>query len=112
VPPCCRSWRLGSGEGSANFAVGSTVNSCLLAGGSCGGPVPVEPGRDILGFLEEAEEDEENETDANGAPLVLRTNSLISFEGYPYTPMIDEPVSGAGNEDLWTSPPVGGASRP
>jgi hypothetical protein len=100
-----------SGEQSPAFAPGSTINGCLIAGTSCN-PAEFSFGgselmaaasiQDFLAALEE--EDEDNPQEAFSRPPLLRLPSLIELAGYPFAPVVDEPVIGAGNEELWTAP--------
>ena len=55
--------------------------------------------RDVI--EEEVDEDEAEEN----VPTVFYLTPLIelrNFEDYGYEPLIDEPVTGAANEDLWS----------
>jgi filamentous hemagglutinin family protein len=84
---------------SFQFASGSTINGCAVTGSACGVPPPPP---EILGdFVKEIEEEEEEEADDNlTRPPAIGFSRLISLEGSPFLGVIDEPVTGAGNEDL------------
>ena len=112
------------GEHSPAFASGSTINGCLIAGTSCNPPEtvlavpelsPVAVVQDFLAAFEE--EDEDDPQDSFSRPPLLRLPSLIELAGYPFAPVVDEPVIGAGNEELWTTPQtslitIDGAAEP
>ncbi|WP_373488825.1 hypothetical protein, partial [Blastomonas sp.] len=75
-------------------------------------PTP-EPGNDLRVQTDVIEEqlDEKEQQEGDGqinAPVFLTPLiELREFEQFGYAPLIDEPVTGAGNEDLWTPlPPV------
>lgn len=98
---------LTAGEGvnatAADFADGSTVNGCLLNGGGCifyDDEVEVEvevepplfpPVQDVINF---------NLT-ANLPSLSEPLIELADFTSFALEPLIDDPVTGAGNDDLW-----------
>ncbi|WP_375195940.1 beta strand repeat-containing protein [Sphingobium sp.] len=85
------------------YAPGSKINGCLIASaGAC-----VTPGFD-------SRDTWNGVLDPSVAVGRIFTLSLIELrdiiaQGYP--PLIDEPVTGAGNEDLWESP-CGGPDEP
>jgi hypothetical protein len=76
------------------FDTTSTVNGCTITGGSGCRVVPNDPIRDILlGDFGEG-------SVGNLLPL-----ALIQLKDYVTPgdePLIDEPVTGAGNDDLWS----------
>ena len=81
------------------FAQGSTVNGCLVSGGSCGEVFQESPfvsAREIIERLREEDASEASLTRPSGVGF----NRLISLAGSPFFPMVEEPVTGAGNEDL------------
>lgn len=78
----------------------STVNGCLLLSQSCGGDgIVIPPVQDVI---------DQTSLDGatNGDGLVQAFNvpiiQLIDIDTYGFSPSIDEPVTGAGNDDLWT----------
>ncbi|WP_164115409.1 hypothetical protein [Sphingorhabdus sp. Alg239-R122] len=96
-----------SGTGSS-FDQASTINGCLIADPSSCAPV-VPPGtgdnpdtpndRDVI--------EEGLDPDTSGDPGSFFLSPLIElkdFEEFGYEPLIDEPVTGAGNDDLWLPP--------
>jgi hypothetical protein len=99
------------GDQTPAFAAGSTINGCLIAGTSCNPPehsllgpalLAAASVQDFVAAMED--EDEENPQEAFSRPPLLRLPSLIELAGYPFAPVVDEPVIGAGNEELWTAP--------
>ncbi|WP_380876969.1 hypothetical protein ACFB49_10930 [Sphingomonas sp. DBB INV C78] len=94
------------GEGDAtmaSFNPRSTANGCLIVGFSCRFDLPERigiPQQDIITALD-PEEDFDGETG-----LVRAINQpVIQFAeatGLSSEPVIEEPVTGSGNEDLWT----------
>lgn len=97
---------VGVDGGPANFAARSTVNGCLITGSNCGVPIfgesPFTFAKDLIEELEEEEEDDEEEGEDSSQPPRIGFNRLIDMEGSAFVPVIDEPVTGAGNEDLAT----------
>ena len=85
------------------FDPGSTINGCLILGVSaCAGPIEPEPridppnsDRDIIN----RNADEDNAGDGNLLPIALI--ELRDLDGLPWQPVIDDPVTGSGNDDLW-----------
>ncbi len=91
---------------SADAVPGSTVNGCVI-GDRCGTPAvpPIElfpPVQDVVTSV----------IDGNAGPftrldpttLAFRNIPLVSFGDFTPSgsiPLIDEPVTGAGNEDIW-----------
>lgn len=88
---------------SGSYAAGSEINGCLIAGaGSCAASGA------------ESRDNFQGRLDPTGSiarifPLALVQLGDIVAQGYP--PLIDEPVTGAGNEDLWESS-CGGEGEP
>lgn len=79
------------------FATGSTVNGCYI-GIDCNlPPVTVTPPKDIIDILPEP-------PGSGGAALEKLDLPIVSFGEFPSfnsPPLIDEPVTGVGNDDLW-----------
>jgi filamentous hemagglutinin family protein len=85
----------GENGGPATFAQGSTVNGCIIGGNNCAPVALVEPlvaPRDLIEELEEQ--------DVFAPPPVIGFFQLITTEGGPILPVIDDPVTGTGNDDL------------
>ncbi|MBX9813308.1 MAG: hypothetical protein K2X76_01250, partial [Sphingomonas sp.] len=88
-----------TGGGQAGFDPLSTANGCLILNvASCANSSDVQPNDDRLSPA----------LDPRGAfgsgfgPLGLLSFQTLIRNGYP--PLIDEPITGVGNEDLWTPP--------
>jgi hypothetical protein len=93
----------GQQGGNFQFAPGSTVNGCLVTGAPCG--VFFTPANDPVAMsaqtIQSLEEDEEEAAEEGlTRPPAIGFSRLISLEGSPFLPVIDEPVTGSGNEDL------------
>jgi hypothetical protein len=92
---------VGVDGGPANFASRSTVNGCLILGFNCGVVVlPESPLTFAKDVIQELEEEDEEEGENSNRPPEVGFNRLIEMEGSPFVPVIDEPVTGSGNEDL------------
>ena len=94
---------IGATQIEGDFDPASTINGCLIADPA--GCVAVEPlvtfDFAIQGLIEEliAREDEIPATFSEGIESVLI--EIRDPEEYGEAPLIDDPVTGAGNEDLW-----------
>ncbi|MDB5661955.1 MAG: putative outer rane autotransporter, partial [Sphingomonas bacterium] len=102
---------LRSVQGEARLDARSTANGCLIVGTSCVGdlatrPLPmniaasVPPVQDVLGEYEQ-------DSAVDGGADALRAFNvpiieLVDLDPYGFAPSIDDPVTGAGNDDLWT----------
>ncbi len=82
------------------FAEGSTINGCAVGGGPCG--VFFTAGADpaVMETENIRELNEEEEEAALTRPPAIGFNRLITLEGSLFPTIIDEPVTGSGNEDL------------
>ncbi|MEM8695305.1 MAG: hypothetical protein AAGE05_04710, partial [Pseudomonadota bacterium] len=67
---------------------------------------PDTPGEPIQDLVEEEIEEEESGSGMPATPLIETVEIFPDREG----PVIDDPVTGSGNEDLWIRNPVGGGS--
>lgn len=90
----------------------STVNGCLIVGMSCQfeerTPIVV-PVQDIIRTLiTPTGEEKEAGAGGDGWRLDSPVIDLADFQPYEFAPMIDEPVTGAGNDGFWAGD--GGAS--
>ncbi|MDB5738139.1 MAG: putative outer rane autotransporter, partial [Sphingomonas bacterium] len=110
---------LAGGNGSAaTFDQLSTINGCRIVLGSC--PITVPPigsqlptdalktlggVRDVVDLVVTDDPSATATAAVNGAlkPFVLPVIELSGFSPYSFAPSIDEPVTGAGNEELWSS---------
>ena len=87
---------------------GSTVNGCVLGNiDACGGVPVIAPAAILFETAalieddEEAGENSEGVDDGDGDGPAIDTHLVDDPAGRP---MIDDPVTGAGNEDLWQVP--------
>lgn len=80
---------------NTGFAADSTINGCLIAApATCGAPNPPDdPVQDLI----EEEIEEEQIAEQSTTPLIETAEIFPNREG----PIIDDPVTGSGNEDLW-----------
>ena len=81
------------GVASGAYQPFSTVNGCVL-GQTCGGGVSLAPPRETLAV----------ETIIGSTPTLEFQQLPITFGDMPLfetAPLVDEPVTGVGNEDLW-----------
>jgi hypothetical protein len=114
-----------SGSGQPVPAGGSTVNGCDIVSSLCPTPASPEtpslavfiPPQDVVGMISEQSDDEDDEKSSENRkargegerPLI----SLARTTPFSYGTIIDEPVTGAPNEDLWIDPTPGeGAPSP
>jgi hypothetical protein len=100
---------------TGDFDTASTFSGCAFGSTICGGPSPsfalgaVSSARDQI----EDEEDEDEKEEALQASQT-RPDPIIQFLTAPssrFDPLIDEPVTGAGNEDFWEIPLVPSPGR-
>jgi hypothetical protein len=93
-----------------DFDPASSFSGCAIGATNCGGPRPeftaiaISSARDQI----EDEEDEDEKEEALQAAQT-RPDPIIQFMTPPasrFDPLIDEPVTGAGNEDFWETPMV------
>ncbi len=84
------------------FNAQSTINGCLIANPAACTTVTVDfetsfPVQDVV-----EEETETDEGDGNTLPQPLIT--MRDLDPLTGEPLLDDPVTGAGNDDLWTTP--------
>lgn len=100
----------------------SAFNGCSIGDATCGsGPIPEpEPMFDATPVVSSARdqiEDDEEEDEKEEALQASQTrpDPIIQFMTSPssrFDPLIDEPVTGAGNEDFWETPTLPTPGRP
>ena len=79
-----------------NYASGSKINGCLIANPrACATPGNVDNHETLDGLLDPSA--------SLARPFQAALVELRDFVEQGYPPLIDEPVTGAGNEDLWES---------
>lgn len=95
----------GSAPTAGGFDPRSTFNGCFIANpAACGVLPPPEPEFEssfpVQDVIEE-EADAENE-DGNGQSLPVPLITMRDIDPLSGEPLLDDPVTGAGNDDLWT----------
>ncbi|MDX3884947.1 MAG: hypothetical protein QHC65_11030 [Sphingomonas sp.] len=102
----------GEGSGSmAGFYPRSTINGCLLIGLACsiGSSTPIGiPQQDVIAALDPDEDDGQGESTGLVRSLNTPVIQFADAAGITTDPVIEQPVTGAGNEDLWLDTPDGG----
>lgn len=94
---------IGGGTPSAgNFDELSTFNGCVIANtGACAVVVvPNESGFPVQDIIEE-ESNDEGDGSVSLATALITMRAIDPLTGEP---LLDDPVTGAGNDDLWTPP--------
>ncbi|APW72141.1 hypothetical protein BWD40_04020, partial [Sphingopyxis granuli] len=95
----------GAAPASGSFDRRSTLNGCLILNtGAC---LPAQPGGVEMNFpVQDVIEEEASADSDEGEGSTLPTPLITMRELDPMTgePLLDDPVTGAGNDDLWTSP--------
>ena len=94
---------IGGGAPTAgNFDELSTLNGCVIANsGACVVVViPNESGFPVQDVIEE----ESNDDDGDGTSLPVPLITMRAIDPLTGEPLLDDPVTGAGNDDLWTPP--------
>ena len=84
-----------TGETSGAFDLRSTINGCLIANTAGCIIAPVFPVQDVI---DDINDPGSVTIDPIDSPLI----ELRDFERFGFQPLIDEPVTGAGNDDLWS----------
>ncbi|MGB7411183.1 MAG: hypothetical protein WA910_08570 [Sphingopyxis granuli] len=101
----------GAAPASGSFDRRSTLNGCLILNtGAC---LPTQPGGVEMNFpVQDVIEEEASADSDEGEGSTLPTPLITMRELDPMTgePLLDDPVTGAGNDDLWTSPGGQGVS--
>jgi hypothetical protein len=88
------------GPTNGNFDPSSTVNGCVIAS-----PLVCRTTIDIPGVpppydtIDQPLDPDDSTSGPNLFPTIVV--ELKEFEPFGYPPLIDEPVTGAGNDDLW-----------
>src|SRR5690606_34163169 len=101
----------GAAPASGSFDRRSTLNGCLILNtGAC---LPTQSGGVEMNFpVQDVIEEEASADSDEGEGSTLPTPLITMRELDPMTgePLLDDPVTGAGNDDLWTSPGGQGVS--
>ncbi|HWW58243.1 MAG TPA: hypothetical protein VN047_15225 [Sphingopyxis sp.] len=88
---------------AGGFNSRSTLNGCLIANPTACTTVAVDAGTNfpVQDVIEE-EADSDGEGEGNNLPTPLIT--MRDLDPLSGEPLVDDPVTGAGNDDLWTTP--------
>lgn len=94
----------GTGQASmANLDPRSTANGCLIVGLSCRFEQAESSGPPVQDVIREIVSPAEGVGSDSGLvpPVIAPLIQLAEFSPFSSAPMIDEPVTGAGNENFW-----------
>ncbi|QCB55567.1 hypothetical protein E5675_14780 [Sphingopyxis sp. PAMC25046] len=81
---------------------GSTVNGCLISSPNVCATVVFDNNFPVQDVIEEIDGDEDSAGEGNTLPQPLIT--MREVDPLTGAPLLDDPVTGAGNDDLWTPP--------
>jgi filamentous hemagglutinin family protein len=88
------------GATSGNFDPSSTVNGCVIASPrACTATIDIPGIPPPYDTIDQPLDPEGSTSGPNLFPTIIV--ELKEFEPFGYPPLIDEPVTGAGNDDLW-----------
>jgi filamentous hemagglutinin family protein len=103
---------VGPGQAAASYDPLSTINGCTVATGVCGAvppppPPPPPPVETVsvaptLSIARDTIEHAVEQFQAEGQLLPVALVQFQDFKGFIDQPLIDEPVTGAGNDDLYS----------
>ncbi|AQA00402.1 hypothetical protein BWQ93_19540 [Sphingopyxis sp. QXT-31] len=92
-----------SGSGLA-FDSGSTMNGCLIVSSTTCAFLEFESSFPVQDVIRDQEEEDEEGEDAEGMSLPTPLITMRDLDPLTGEPLLDDPVTGAGNDDLWTPP--------
>lgn len=92
-----------SGSGLA-FDSGSTMNGCLIVSSTTCAFLEFESSFPVQDVINDDDEDEQEGDDADGMSLPTPLITMRDLDPLTGEPLLDDPVTGAGNDDLWTPP--------
>ncbi|WP_260582381.1 beta strand repeat-containing protein [Sphingopyxis sp. PET50] len=92
-----------AGSGLA-FDSGSTMNGCLIVSSTTCAFLEFESSFPVQDVIRDREDDGEEGDDAEGMGLPIPLITMRSLDPLTGQPLLDDPVTGAGNDDLWTPP--------
>ena len=96
----------GTGQATmASFDPRSTVNGCLIVGMNCrfDATAPTQPIQDVINQIINGQDDITGAVSSVVQQLNSPLIELIDFTPFRLAGIIDEPVTGAGNDDYYTS---------
>lgn len=83
------------------FNAQSTINGCLIGNvASC--TAPVRPSEDSSFPVQDVIDDPAEDEDGDGQSLPVPLITMRDLDPLSGEPLLDDPVTGAGNDDLWT----------
>ncbi|MBJ7440773.1 MAG: hypothetical protein JHD35_17345 [Sphingopyxis sp.] len=91
----------GSVPSAGGFDPRSTFNGCLIASAASCAFIDIENNFPVQDVIEEEADADSDESDGNNLPVspLITMRDLDPLSGEP---LLDDPVTGAGNDDLWT----------
>lgn len=95
----------GTHNPTGGFDLRSTANGCLIVGQSCRFDMNTPTPPPVQDVIEEIIEIPDNQDNPDGTAVIqalnLPTIQFVDDAGLRFAPLIDEPVTGAGNDDFW-----------
>jgi hypothetical protein len=92
-----------TGSGLA-FDSASTMNGCLIVSSTTCAFLEFESSFPVQDVINDKDDDEGEGDDAEGMSLPVPLITMRSLDPLTGQPLLDDPVTGAGNDDLWTPP--------
>ena len=90
----------GGAPAPGSFDPRSTFNGCLIANASACAFIDVQSNFPVQDVIEE--EADAVDEDGNGQSLPVPLITMRDLDPLSGEPLLDDPVTGAGNDDLWT----------
>ena len=92
-----------AGSGLA-FDSGSTMNGCLIVSSTTCAFLEFESSFPVQDVINKEDDEESEGDDADGMSLPIPLITMRNLDPLTGEPLLDDPVTGAGNDDLWTPP--------
>jgi len=92
-----------SGSGLA-FDSGSTMNGCLIVSSTTCSFLEFESSFPVQDVINDEDDEDQEGDDAEGMSLPTPLITMRDLDPLTGEPLLDDPVTGAGNDDLWTPP--------
>uniref|UniRef100_UPI00097E5E85 S-layer family protein n=1 Tax=Sphingopyxis sp. KK2 TaxID=1855727 RepID=UPI00097E5E85 len=92
-----------AGSGLA-FDSASTMNGCLIVSSTTCAFLEFESSFPVQDVINKEDDDEGEGDDAEGMSLPIPLITMRDLDPLTGEPLLDDPVTGAGNDDLWTPP--------
>lgn len=92
-----------AGSGLA-FDSGSTMNGCLIVSSTTCAFLEFESSFPVQDVINKEDDEEGEGDDAEGMSLPIPLITMRDLDPLTGEPLLDDPVTGAGNDDLWTPP--------